>query len=256
MPADDSATPNPRVSESQANASVTFQALGSGLRLRILRELASGDRGVADLSATLDVAPATVRYHLGVLLQDGIVDKGLVHREGRIGRPRDHFRLRQSHVIDGFPVRRYETLSEILLSVVTAFLPPARWQRALYEAGRASGRQLVAAIGGEVHGDGWTPERFVRDCLAGPFAAMGLQTEVVDLRKDRVQYRAFTCPFQELAVKYPDRICDHLDVGFHEGVAEGLGPGVVTRRLACMGHGAPYCEYSLRWTKHPPRSVA
>jgi len=249
MPTHDEATPVAPVSEPHPHASVTFQALGSDLRLRILRELAIGDRGVAELTEALDAAAPTLRYHLGVLLQDGIVEKVPVRREGRIGRPRVQYRLRKNQVIEGFPVRRYETLSEILLSVVTASLPPDRWERALYEAGHLSGRQLIAAIEKGPDGAGWNPQRFVRDCLGGHFAAMGLQTEVIDLQRDRVRYRAFTCPFQELAVKFPDRVCDHLDVGFHEGVADALGSGVTTRRLACMGHGAPYCEYSLQWTK-------
>lgn len=253
MPTHDEAVPAPSIPEPQPNTSVTFQALGSDLRLRILRELAVGSRGIVELAAALNVTAPTLRYHLGVLLQDGIVEKVPTQRDGRIGRPSVRYRLRKTHVVDGFPIRRYETLSEILLSVITASLPQDRWEKALYEAGRSSGRQLIASIGKEDGESGWDPDRFVRECLEGHFTAMGIQTEVLDLGRDRVRYRAFACPFQELAAKYPDRVCDNLDVGFHEGVAEALGSGVSTQRLQCMGHGAPFCEYSLRWTKTPER---
>ncbi len=232
-----------------ANDSQAFHALGSQARLDILRELAIGARNVPELAKTTGLRPGVIRYHLGVLLQDGLVEHVQTGHEGRVGRPTNRYRLRSQPAIDGFPPRRYETLSEILLAVVTTSLGRNDWTQALYRAGRESGRNLIAAIQRGAGIQEWTPLQFVQRCVEGYMPGMGMRTQVVESRGDRVQYRTFTCPFQELATKYPDPVCDSLDAGFHDGIAEGLGTNVENRRLACLGHGDPYCEYALQWKR-------
>src|SRR3989304_7255143 len=49
-----------------------FQTLGSDARLRILKELLRGERAIAELAAAVGLQPVTVRYHLTVLLRDGL----------------------------------------------------------------------------------------------------------------------------------------------------------------------------------------
>lgn len=78
---------------------------------------------------------------------------------------------------------------------------------------------------------------------------MGLLAVVSDVGEDFVQYRTLSCPFLELALSYPEMICDHLDAGFYEGVASRMGSGVTHERLACMGHGDAFCEQRLKWAK-------
>lgn len=220
--------------------------LGSDSRLRILQELMRGDRSVSELAGSVDLHPATIRYHLNVLLRDDLIEQIVRRRTGVIGRPEVRFRIREGRKPEGFPPRQYEMLSEILLQVVVDSHDPEDWKRTLYSAGRRAGIQLMEAIDREGKA-AWTPRRFVDSFLKGVVARMGMQTEVVDLRRDGVQFRAFTCPFQELAKRYPDKVCDYLDRGFHEGIAEKLGAGVVHERLACIGHGSPFCEYRVRW---------
>ncbi|MFQ5838954.1 MAG: helix-turn-helix transcriptional regulator [Thermoplasmata archaeon] len=229
--------------------SEAFQALGSDARLRILQQLMRGDCSVSELARAMSLHPVTIRYHVNILLRDGLVEQLSHHREGAVGRPTTRYRIRYERMIGGFPPRHYEVLSEILLQTITESLARDRWERALYAAGRESGRQLIEAIEKDAQVSVWNPKRFVHLYMEGALANLGMQTEVVELRDDSVQYRAFTCPFQELALKYPDKICDYLDVGFHEGIAEKLGTNVVHERLACMGHGDPHCEYCVRWTE-------
>ncbi|MFQ5838931.1 MAG: helix-turn-helix transcriptional regulator [Thermoplasmata archaeon] len=228
--------------------SEAFHALGSDARLKILMELMQGDRGISELSRAVGLNPVTVRYHINILLRDGLVERLPQRREGVAGRPMARFRVRPERM-GGFPPRRYEMLSEILLHVVRVSLDREQWGRMLYAEGHEKGQQLIEGVEREAQISAWSPQRFVRLCLEGVMADMGVRTKVIDLQDDLVHYRAFTCPFQELALKYPDMICNYLDVGFHEGVAEKLDPDVVHERLACMGHGDPYCEYRIRWTR-------
>jgi DNA-binding transcriptional ArsR family regulator len=50
-----------------------YRALGDETRLRILRELASGDRRITDLTQKLGLAKSTVHAHLVVLRSAGLV---------------------------------------------------------------------------------------------------------------------------------------------------------------------------------------
>ena len=48
-----------------------FNALGSDIRIEILSALAAHDRTVTELARELRAHPATLRYHLGLLLSQG-----------------------------------------------------------------------------------------------------------------------------------------------------------------------------------------
>lgn len=233
--------------EARRERAFAFHALGSEARLSILRELLQGDRDASSLAETVDLHPVTVRYHLNILVGDGLVQKLTAPREGEVGRPPIRYHLREQEFVESFPPRRYEMLSEILLGVVDASLEEEEMQRVLYDAGHRTGGDLAEALRRQEGLDEWTPERFARLYVEGAMAAMGLVASVVEESPTSVRYRSFVCPFQELARKYPDKICDHLDAGFHEGVADTLGPGVVHSRLACIGHGDPHCEYRVDW---------
>lgn len=233
----------------QETLAETFQTLGSDVRLQILRELLQGERGVAELALSVDLSPVTVRYHLKVLVADGLVEKRVDHEGHGVGRPPHRYRLRQPEGVTSFPPRRYEMLANILLNILETAIRPEDLETKLHEAGREVGRSLVRTV--EEHRDiaSWTPDGFVKEFLEGALAQMGLVTTVVERRPDLVRYRSFICPFQELAKKEPGLICDLLDAGYHEGVMERVGGGAIQERLACMGHGDPHCEYAVRWTR-------
>ncbi len=226
-----------------------FQALGSDVRLNLLKELIKGDCDISKLAEAVRLHPVTVRYHINILVSDGLVEKLVIHREGEVGRPPIRYRIRHKGMIGRFPPRLYEMLSEILLGIIDESLSREKWERMLYDAGREAGRQMIRATEMETQITVWNPRRFVQLYLEGALANLGLVTAAVEVGNDFVQYRGFTCPFQELALKYPEKICDYLDVGFHEGVAERLGTNVRHERLACMGHDDSYCEYRVRWTE-------
>jgi DNA-binding transcriptional ArsR family regulator len=50
-----------------------YRALGDETRLRILREVAGGDRRIADLAHSLGLAKSTIHSHLAILRTAGLV---------------------------------------------------------------------------------------------------------------------------------------------------------------------------------------
>ncbi|NIN68588.1 MAG: ArsR family transcriptional regulator, partial [Anaerolineae bacterium] len=183
---------DPRLSEG-------FRALGSDTRIQILRQLMQGDQGVPELAAVLNLHPVTVRYHINILLREGLIDQLSYRREGVPGRPEIHYRLRPERLVAGFPPRQYQLLSDILLQLIVGSLDPRRRREALYAAGRRGGEELIQGIERSAQLSVWNPERFVHLFLQGALLEMGLQTELLELREDGVHYRLFTCPFQEIA---------------------------------------------------------
>ncbi|MFQ5907762.1 MAG: helix-turn-helix transcriptional regulator [Thermoplasmata archaeon] len=224
-----------------------FQALGSDVRVRILKELLQGVRDTSELIRATGLRSGSVRYHLNILIAEGLVERFTRHQEGDVGRPPIRYRLRPAGITQGIPFRQYRLLSEVLLGVIRESLPPDEQDRALYAAGKQVGQQLIDGVAGEADVGEWDPELFVRVFLQDALPRMGSLTTVMDQTEGFVRYRLMTCPFQELALKRPSMICDSFDTGFHEGVAEKLGSQVRHKRLACIGHGDPYCEYALRW---------
>jgi len=64
----------------RAVAALRFRALGDETRLRIIEQLASGERSVSDLMARLDLGQSLMSHHLRILRESGLVTD---RREGR-----------------------------------------------------------------------------------------------------------------------------------------------------------------------------
>ncbi len=231
----------------RTSATESFQALGSEPRLGILQELQHGERGVSDLAKAVGLHPVTVRYHLGILLRDGLIEQVRYRREGGIGRPAALYRVRTDAGVEGYPPRRYEMLSEILLRLISQSLDRKALEKALRGAGQTTGQQLLEAIDAEAQVPVWNPGNFVEFFLKRAMSRMGIDVEILAVGEDLVHYRAYGCPFRELAERYTEEICDNLDLGLYEGITQSMGSGVAFERLACIGHGDPNCEYRLRW---------
>ena len=65
-------TPGP-VAQEERDPAAVYRALSDETRLRILRELTAGDRGVSDLANGLGLAKSTIHSHLGILRRSGLV---------------------------------------------------------------------------------------------------------------------------------------------------------------------------------------
>jgi len=64
----------------RAVAAMRFRALGDETRLRIIEQLASGERSVSDLMVRLDLGQSLMSHHLRILRESGLVND---RRDGR-----------------------------------------------------------------------------------------------------------------------------------------------------------------------------
>jgi len=211
------------------------RALSDPSRVRILEVLqeAEAPLGARELGARVGLHLNTVRSHLRVLAEAGLVSARREERT-RPGRSRVLYEA-AAEALDERALASYRLLAQILASYLAGSErdPSARAE----EAGRAWGAHLVrkpppfASISKEETIDevvhlheqfGFSPE--LRRATSGQ--------EIVVRR----------CPFQELATTYPAVICS-VHLGLIRGALAQLGPGVAADWLepfaepgACVGH--------------------
>jgi len=211
--------------------------LASLLALITLAAIAFRGRRNLALSALLSALVAASLVSMVVLLGGW---GALLYRAARHG------------VIQGFPRRHYEVLAEVALRALVSEAGPERATVLLREMGVGVGRSMVESIAARAGVREWTPEAFQRHFLEGAMRDFGIASTILSRTSRSIEYRCFTCPFLEAAEKMSDLVCDSLDVGFHEGVNQAMGP-VSTERIACMGHGSPFCQYRVVWRAAPAR---
>jgi predicted ArsR family transcriptional regulator len=153
------------------------------------------------LAERLGLHPNTVRWHLGVLADTGLVDSRPEQRSSR-GRPSIVYRLTP----DGVAHDRDEY--RLLATMLTVALASEKAGEArAYETGRAWGRELVAEP---------DPERAV-DAVVELLDEQGFAAEV---EEGTISMRR--CPFYALAASNPEVICT-LHHGLIDGALEAAG---------------------------------
>lgn len=188
----------------------------------------------------------TLRYHLGYLRNQGLIEEAVPSGPRGVGRPATLYRASKHVHIPTFPQRRFDLLGQLALEAFVGAVGEKSASSHLRAKGAEVGRSMIKELGAKANVDRWTPEAFERFVLNGLFRDFGIPAEIVSRSSRRLTYRCFGCPFLELAERMPDLVCGSLDEGFHRGIDEALG-GVRTARRACMGHGDPYCEYRSTW---------
>ncbi len=224
------------------------QALASHARFEILDALTPGPRTIRELSLILKRHRVTLRYHLGFLLAEGLVEELPEDPHGRKGRPAVRYRVARHARIPGFPPRRFEFIAQAALASLLDALGSGDASLRLHAKGKEMGLGVIRGIAAFKHVRKWTPATFDEHILKGSYREMGVSTEVIASGPRSIEYRAYGCPFLELAEQMPDVVCDALDRGFHDGMDEALG-GASTERRMCMGHGDLFCEYVVSWPR-------
>lgn len=225
-----------------------FSALGSAVRIRILTSVASHEKTISQLSQELGMNRMTLRYHLGFLREQGFIEAIAPSGPRRVGRPAILYRMSKQAHVPRFPQRQFELLGQLALEALCEAVGDDAASSHLRAKGRGIGKSMIEGLKARAQLAEWTPEAFERHVLGGLFRDLGVASEVLSWSPGAIEYRVFSCPFLELAERMPDLVCNALDQGFHEGIDEGLG-GVRTERLACMGHGNPYCQYRMAWDR-------
>jgi predicted ArsR family transcriptional regulator len=180
---------------------------GERQRREILEALKSTREGLDtnQLAERLDLHPNTIRWHLGVLTDAGLVQETPERRHGR-GRPSIVHRLTGEGIATGRD--EYRLLATMLTDVVAG---DRNGEARAYETGVRWGRHLQQA----------EPDAGIADLLDREgFAA--------EQHGDRLEMRR--CPFYALAEDSPQVICT-LHHGIVDGALEEAGSEQTVERL-------------------------
>ncbi|MCJ2520424.1 MAG: hypothetical protein LN412_05695, partial [Candidatus Thermoplasmatota archaeon] len=120
---------------------------------------------------------------------------------------------------------------------------------ARFEMGKEVGSYLIRQISQAKSVSSWGPEEFCQYFIEENLESGGIVSEVERRTEKEVVFSYYNCPFEELALKYSVEICDYLDKGFYEGIAQGIGGNARFERIACLAHGDEKCKYVLRWER-------
>lgn len=180
------------------------KALGDPTRFAMYEELGQSAQplSVRELADALDLHPNTVRPHLELMREVGLVEVDAVHR-GTVGRPEHRYSLAA-----GAPSAGLDPPGHTLLAALLA---------ALAEASGAGTKEATAA------GRSWGEEALKRtkseECtkrLVDELDRLGF--EPASAQQGPCLDVAFQhCPFQELAEAYPELVCN-----LHRGIVEGV----------------------------------
>jgi predicted ArsR family transcriptional regulator len=221
----------PMRSHPQDSPTTAQSALASPPRRRLLQLLrsAGGPQDAHELATAIGLHVSTVRFHLDVLGQAGLV-VGRSQPRATAGRPRIVYSPLTSAVPDS---------SRTLLRLLATHLgntPRARANRA-ERAGMAWAAELDAGL--DLAGD--VGEREAAQVVTGLFAELGFDPELT-VNEPGEQVRLRGCPFREAARANPEVVCS-VHLGLMRGILSRLGVPSVTARLTpfvepevCLAH--------------------
>ncbi len=190
-------------------AASQHRALADERRAQLVEELRGARDGldVQELARRLDLHANTIRWHLGILADAGLVVSHPAERTAP-GRPRILYAL-----APGAPTEdgdEYRLLATILTGTVSALDDGSARAE---QAGRAWGRYLVTS---PPPGTKATDEHATRE-IVGLLDQQGFAPRV-----EGGEIHMCRCPFAELATSHPDVVCT-LHRGLIAGALEELG---------------------------------
>lgn len=193
------------------------RALADAHRARIVDELDRRPNGldVRELAKLLGVHPNTVRWHLGVLTDAGLVGS---HPDQRTtpGRPRVVYTLRTD--VEAVERENYRLLATIVTGMLSE-LPDADGRA--FETGRSWGRYLVRRPQPGTH----PGEADITETVVGFLSQEGFRAEATD-----TGIRMHRCPFRELVDNGAAVVCA-IHHGLICGALDELGSSREVERL-------------------------
>jgi len=226
------------------------EALAVASRVQLLDVLRTSGRplSVGELARSCGLHISTVRFHLRILNEDGLVHRGPepAHRRGR---PRLLYTATTTPEIA--PPDRYQALAT-MLAAHWAATPVERAQRAEHAGYAAATEQL-----GPPPALGPTVDEALSQ-VAATFADLGFAPELSRQGDDRrLELRA--CPFRAVAVEHPEVVCS-LHLGLLRGALAASNAPATTSALMpfvepdlCLALITPTPPQALGGTGQPTR---
>ena len=221
------------------------KVLSSGSRWRILTSLSTGPKDIKSIVKEIAIQPTAVRYHIQSLIRLGLIDS--YEEKGSVGRPKVFYRLAKKQVSVGFPPRDYSLLSEVFINGFLKLSNKRELKETLYKISSDFGRSAVEDLKIKYAIKKWTPVQFDKFFVGKFLPEFGSQSETVKLSGNEIVFRSHTCPFQELAIKYPEIICDIIHQGWFSGIEKANNNKLKSKINKSMGRKDQYCECSFIW---------
>jgi predicted ArsR family transcriptional regulator len=218
----------------QDSPTTAQSALASPPRRRLLELLRSAGepQDAHQLAAATGLHVSTVRFHLDVLRQAGLV-VGRSQPRATAGRPRTVY----SPLTSAVPNSSWTLLR--LLATHLADTPRARANRA-----ERAGMAWAAELGAGLDRRGDVGEREAAQVVTGLFAELGFDPELT-VNEHGQQVRLRGCPFREAARANTEVVCS-VHLGLMRGILARLGARSTTARLTpfvepevCLAHLGP-----------------
>jgi predicted ArsR family transcriptional regulator len=213
---------------------------GDPTRRAIYRHLRGAD---APLSAT-EVAEAfglhrtVARAHLEKLAELGLVESGTRRRPSG-GRPAKTYVLAGDRLEVMLPPRRYERLARLLLRLVDSSMEPSAASAAALSLGLSFGAETAQDVAGDVE----PPVRLAPRAVAAWMDEAGYSVSLDDGDKGVAVLEVRNCVYRELAVEYPDLVCN-FDRGTFCGML-GVDPAAHSQTHA-LSRGDDFCRHEFR----------
>jgi predicted ArsR family transcriptional regulator len=201
-----------------------LKALGENTRYAIYLELARSPRpqATAEIAATLDLHPNTVRPHLERMREVGLLDQR-IDNDGGVGRPQHLYSLAPDAPSLGLEPPAMPALARMLLTVAA-------------EAG-LDGNDATAAgrEQGAQDAERFEPGTPCIEALMAQLAYLGFDPEATG-GPDGVTIAFTHCPFRELAEANPDLVC-----GLHRGMVGASSTGWAREASGPSGRWSTVC---------------
>lgn len=216
-----------------------LETYASAPRRGILDLVSRYPSSVNEIGKAVGLEPVSVRFHLQKLLKLGLVEE--VKQQGKLGRPRYLYRATNRRFEVAFPSRNYMQLASILLGTLAAGPDQDQVSTRLRNAGTKFGSEMGKKL--REKEQNWDGSSLKKHLVDGLLKDYGAEPETVSCSKGSIQYRVNNCPFRELAVQYPQMVCEQLDDSINSSLLRELDRNIDWRKLKCAGHGDSYCEY-------------
>jgi predicted ArsR family transcriptional regulator len=221
------------------------KALSSKRRLEILRVLSNEPMSIKDIANNLSLNSVAVRHHIKILMRSDLVEE-VGEKQMRFGRPTTLYGTRQIPQSLVYPKRKYDMLAEILIQALIQNLPTSKIAKILKNIGYQYGASLINDLSLHRGIRKWDIYSIKQHLIDDYLKEEGSQPEIVKVNEEEIVYRIHNCVFAEISRKYPEIICNGLDLGIREGILERSLGFSEQMRKKCKGHGDPYCEFIFK----------
>ncbi len=215
------------------------KVLSTRARRKILDILLNeGPMELKEIAKRLGLREVTLRHHLMLMEQAGLITSFEVSG-GAPGRPKRKYKVRKSAYLDAsFPKRQYLLLSDHLIDTLIEMSGKEEAKRLLRLVGKRFGEEIVSNVRNRKE-RGKISVNDLKEYIIPALAELGSAPSLYTEESGVVGIKLSNCIFYELALKYPDVICEgHLSL--FQVIADSLG-GYKAHQETCMAKGDEFC---------------